>query len=772
MSPEPERWQKVKALLGPALDLAPEERRGYLERECDDPELRRQAESYLAAYLSESLRIEAPAGEGGFAADESADAMDLGEPIGPYRLLRRLGAGGMGEVFLAEQEGAIRRTVALKLIRAGSSGLEVAARFAAERQTLARMSHPNIARVFDAGESRSGRPYVAMEYIEGATLGRYCDAHTLGLKERLELFVAVCRGVQHAHQKGVIHRDLKPGNILMAIEDGQGVPKIIDFGVAKAVALGADEAALLTAEGQWIGTPDYMSPEQAGGAEGAVDTRSDVYSLGVVLYELLSGVLPFEPKALRQGGLAALLATLREQEPPAMSARLRASGGRAAEAARLRGLQDDRLEALLAGDLESIVGKAMEKEPDRRYPSAAELAEDVSRHLRHEPVLAAAPGTGVYLRKLFRRHRVGFIAAGLVFLSLIVGIVGTGWSLVRALRAERGAREQTRRAQEEEAKAKAVTTFLLEVLDSADPEVSLRPETTVREALDRAAARIPARLAGQPLVQAKVLVYLGDAYQGLGQFEKAKSLLERSLQIRRRHAGDSDLQVALVSQDLAQVYIDLADYSQARKLLKNALAIETRQLELDDPRLASTLNVLGTALKKSGEPQRARKCFERALAIFERRSRVDPVKVAMVLDNLGLLFAEMGENARAQNLLERALTLHEQALGSRHPALAFSLNNLAMAVANLGDTAKARALFSRAVEIDRSTYGPGHPNVAIGKVNLAELARNEGDCRTAVALYDEGRAILGRHYAPDHPTLLEVVRLLEGARACVAVSSR
>ncbi len=769
MSPDPERWQRVKALLGPALELAPEARRGYLEQHCDDPELYRQAESYLAAYLSESLRIEAPAGA--FAADESADPLVLKETIGPYRLLRRLGAGGMGEVFLAEQGGAIRRTVALKLIRAGSSGPEVAARFRAERQTLALMSHPNIARVFDAGESRSGRPYVAMEFIEGATLTRYCDAHEVGVKERLELFVAVCRGVQHAHQKGVIHRDLKPGNVLVATEDGQAVPKIIDFGVAKAVALGAEETPLLTAQGQWIGTPDYMSPEQAGGAEGAVDTRSDVYSLGVVLYELLTGVLPFEPQALRRGGLAALLATLREQEPPEMGARLRALGARAAEVARSRGLTVTRLLALLAGDVEAIVRKAMEKEPDRRYPSAAELAEDVSRHLRCEPVLAATPGTGVYLRKLVRRHRLGFIAAGLLLLSLIAGIAGTGWSLVRALRAERGAREQTRRAQEETATAKAVTTFLLEILETADPDVSLRPEATVREALDRAAARIPARLAGQPLVQAKVLVYLGDTYHGLGQFEKAKSLLERSLQIRRRLKGDSDLQVAFVSQDLAQVYLDLAESPRARELLKTALAIETRQLELDDPRLASTLNVLGTALKESGEPQRARKSFERALAIYERQPKVDPVKVAMVLDNLGLLFAEMGENARAQTLLERALNLHEQALGPRHPALAFSLNNLAMAVANLGDNQKARAMFSRAVEIDRATYGPNHPNVALGLVNLAELARNGGDCRTAVSLYEEGLTIFRRHYAPNHPTLREVVRLLGSARACVAASA-
>ncbi len=771
MSLDPERWQQVKALLGSALELAPEARRPYLDGQCDDPELRREADSYLAAYDSESLRIEVPAGEGDFAAGDGSDPLDLGETIGPYRLLRRLGAGGMGEVFLAEQEGAIRRTVALKLIRAGSSGFEVAARFVAERRTLALMSHPNIARVFDAGESRSGRPYVAMEYIEGATLTRYCDAHKLGLRERLKLFVAACRGVQHAHQKGVIHRDLKPGNVLVATEDGQPVPKIIDFGVAKAVALGAEEAPLLTAQGQWIGTPDYMSPEQAGGSEGAVDTRSDVYSLGVVLYELLTGVLPFEPQALRQGGLAALLATLREQEPPPISARLRALGARAAEVARSRGLTVARLEALLEGDLESIVRKAMEKEPERRYASAAELAEDVSRHLRHEPVLAAAPGTGVYLRKLVRRHRLGFIATGLVLLSLILGIVGTGWSLVRALRAEREAREQARRAQEEAAKAEAVIGFVLEMFRSADPGRSLSPDSTLREVLDQSEAQIRS-LSGQPLVQARAMNFMGRTYRALGRFAMAKSLLLQSLRIRRRFLGASDLAIADGSHDLGRVYLDLADYPRARQLFKSALAIEAKQLDLADPRLASTLNLLGTALKQSGEPEKARKSFERALAIYERQPKVNPVEVAMVLDNLGLLFVEMGENARAQALLERALGLHEQALGASHPALAYSLNNLAMAAANLGDSKKARALLSRAVEIDRATYGPGHPNVGIGLFNLAELAGGEGDCRTAVALYRQSEVIFRRHYAANHPSVLEVHRRLVAARACSAVSSK
>ncbi len=767
MSLDAERWQQVKALLGRALELPAAERPGFLqEQAAGDPELLRWAETYLAAYESGSAFLAAPGDPA------AAVPSDLETPIGPYRLLRRLGAGGMGEVFLAEQDEPLHRTVALKLIRPGLGGAQGIARFAAERQALALMSHPNIARVFDAGESRSGRPWVAMELIDGPILTDYCDATALPPQRRLELFAAVCRGVQHAHQKGIIHRDLKPSNVLVALEDGAAVPKIIDFGVAKAVTEIAPEEPLLTEQGQWLGTPGYMSPEQAGGSGGEVDTRSDVYSLGALLYELLTGVPPFDPQELRRAGLAAMLTTLREREPPRMSVRVADLGARAAEVARARGLTAPQLVALLRGDLDQIVRKALEKDPDLRYASAAELAADVERSLHHEPVLAGTASTGLLLRKLVRRHRLGFTAAGVVLLALLAGIAGTGAELVRALKAERAAREQARRTEQEAAKAQQVTGFLLDVFRTADPGQSLRPGVTLRELLDQSAARVRTQLAGQPLVQAQAMLVMGRSYHALGEYAAARGLLEQSAAIRRRELGGADPAVAESLHDLAWVLIDTGDSRQARKLLAETLAIRVRRLDPSDIRLASSFNLLGLALKHSREPNKARRCFEIALALYERQGAANPGKVAMVLCNLGLLANEMERDAEGQAYLERALRLQERSLGPRDPALAFTLNNLAMSLANQGHPGAARPLFARAVEIDRAIYGPNHPNVAIGLLNLAETARNEGDCPAAVALFEQGLSILRQHHPESHPTVKQALGLLATAQACAAASHR
>ena len=361
----------------------------------------------------------------------------LPDRVGPYRVLRRIGGGGMGVVYLAEQTGPVRRKVALKMIRKGMDTDEVLARFDTERQALGLMDHPGIARVFDAGADESDRPYFVMEHVAGEPLTAYCDRNRLSATERLGLFGQVCEAVQHAHQKGIIHRDLKPSNILVTTTNGSPTPKIIDFGIAKAVVGRLTDDALPTQFGQIIGTPEYMSPEQAGGMSVDVDTRSDVYSLGVILYELLAGTPPFAPGDLRSSDLEEIRRRIREEEPPKPSTRVSTQGKASKKTAYKRSTEPKALSRLLRGDLVWITMKALEKARNRRYATAQELREEIRRHLNHEPVQAGPPSDLYRLRKFVRKHRIGVAACLAVTLAVLAGLT---MSLVRYGRAEREAR--------------------------------------------------------------------------------------------------------------------------------------------------------------------------------------------------------------------------------------------------------------------------------------------------------------------------------------------
>ena len=401
--------------------------------------------------------------------------------VGPYRLTRKLGEGGMGEVYEAEQQEPVRRMVALKLIKWGMDTRRVVARFEAERQALALMNHPNIARVFDAGATEQGRPYFAMELVKGVPITDYCDRHKLSTRQRLELFRLVCEGVQHAHQKGIIHRDIKPSNVMVTIQDDKPVPKIIDFGVAKATEQRLTEKTVFTELGQLIGTPEYMSPEQAEMTGLDIDTRTDVYSLGVLLYELLSGALPFEPRELRKAGYDEIRRRIREDEPAKPSTRISSLGEEATTAANNRGTAPSALVRRLRGDLDWISMKALEKDRTRRYGSPADLAADLGRHLQSEPVLAGPPSAAYKMKKFVRRHRLGVTAAGIVLAALVLGVVGTTVGMLRAVAAEGQARTEARRAEasnlfalgqnlleENPSGALAYATASLELADSAE----------------------------------------------------------------------------------------------------------------------------------------------------------------------------------------------------------------------------------------------------------------------------------------------------------------
>ena len=517
----------------------PDVQRLYIDQVCgDDEELRTRLEALLRIYKEDQTFLEQPA-EGVPVVTKDRIGEIPGRQIGPYKLLEEIGEGGFGKVFMAEQRQPVRRMVALKIIKPGMDTRQVIARFESERQALALMSHPNIAQIIDGGETASGLPYFVMELVRGVPITEFCDKNHSTTEERLRLFVSVCQAIQHAHHKGVIHRDIKPSNVMITLNDGMPVVKIIDFGVAKATEQRLTEKTLFTSYGQMIGTPAYMSPEQASMSLFDVDTRSDIYSLGVLLYELLTGTTPIEAARLREAGFAEIQRLIRDVEPPRPSSRLSSLGDSATLVADNRATDPERLCRLLSGDLDWIVMKALEKDPNRRYRSPGNFADDVERYLRGEAILARPTSTAYRIAKFAARNRVAVVAAVAVAISLLVGTALATWQATRAREAELAAllardnaAEQLRQAKRSEARANAVLKFFQDkVLAAARPkgqEGGLSRDATVREALDRAEPEIAAAFAGEPLVEASIRNALGVSYWYLGDQEKALEQQERA----------------------------------------------------------------------------------------------------------------------------------------------------------------------------------------------------------------------------------------------------
>ena len=451
------------------------ERSAYLDEACaGDSALRSRVEALIEASGAQDTFLRAPVLDPGATLDTSPVSEGPGDVIGRYKLLQQIGEGGFGVVYMADQLEPVRRRVALKVIKLGMDTKVVVARFEAERQALAMMEHPNIARALDAGATETGRPYFVMELVRGVPITEYCDRNNLGTEERLELFMQVCSAVQHAHQKGVIHRDLKPSNVLVTLHDGKPVPKVIDFGIARAMDRPLTDRTLFTSFGQFVGTPQYMSPEQAEMSGLDVDTRADIYTLGVLLYELLTGTVPFEEDTLRSVGYDEMCRIIRQVEPPKPSTRISTMGDRLTEVAKHRHAEPAALGKLVRGDLDWIVMKALEKDRTRRYETATGLAEDIQRHLNDEPVIAGPPGVAYRLRKFVRRNRLAVTAGALVAASLVLGLSLATVGFVQASRERDTARQNAEKAERAAAEARALTDFLAkEVLGSAAPEKRL-----------------------------------------------------------------------------------------------------------------------------------------------------------------------------------------------------------------------------------------------------------------------------------------------------------
>ncbi len=764
-----ERSRRAKEIFVEAARLEPAERDPFLDAACgNDVALRDEVASLLGFHDTS---------DGGSTPSWARLQEEPDDRVESYRLLEKLGDGGMGVVWEAEQEHPVRRRVALKLVRWGMDTREVLARFETELQAMALMDHRAIARIYAAGATERGRPFFAMELVRGCPITRYCDGRKLSINERLELFIEVCLGVQHAHHKGVIHRDLKPSNILVGDHDGRATPKIIDFGIARAAGGPGLESRDVTRLGEWVGTPEYMSPEQAALDRRDVDTRSDVYSLGVVLYELLTGAVPFE-LGERDGGLDEIRRRIREQDPPRPSTRVRTSV-RSPGVAADRGCASPRvLVRSLRRDLDWIVMRALEKDRDRRYGSAGELAADIRRFLREEPVLAGPPTAAYRLGKAIRRNRVVATAAALVLLALLGGVAGTSVGMLRAKR--------------EAAAARQVAGALEAVLAGADPGSPFGQTSSPRELLDRGVVQISTRLATRPLVQARLLNTVAWGYRNLGLYDQAREAADRALALHRQYARGDDAALAAMLRTSGWIAFDMARYAdalaahqEARRILEAAprpdpgalaetvgalahalwrvgdlsaaqeLHAEARRLfdeagETDSRRLATELLLQGQLFAELDRREDARENFEGARTILVARLGEDHMEVGWALLNLGIVTTSL-QAGDARALFAKAVAIQERALGADHPALPDFLSWLGYALLVAGQTEEAAAHAQRAVEVAREVLPPRHPTLAHALYFQGVLLRNTGHPEAALGFLRESLAIREPLFGPDHP---------------------
>lgn len=785
-------WNEIWDLFHEALAQDEDARQAFVDRACGDDIARRDKLGKMLAAHAEVDEARLPKLDTLLDGDE-ASAISTepvpGDRFGPYEIEEQIGAGGMGTVYRARQDKPVERYVALKLLQYGMATRDIVARFGAERQALAMMSHSNIARIFDAGATEAGRPYFVMEYVPGSPITAYCDSNRLDIDARLRLFLHVCDGVLHAHQKGIIHRDIKPSNVLVTEENGVGVPKIIDFGIAKATQQRLNEKSLYTRVGTLIGTPGYMSPEQAGVVPIDVDTRADVYSLGVLLYELLVGMLPFEA-TVTANGLLEIQEAIRDEEPQRPSHRLSGiSDELRSQISENRAMRVPNLERSLHSDIEWILLKAMDKNRERRYPSVAEFAAEINRYLDGMPIQARAPTRRYRAAKFVRRHAVGVSVAGAIA-ALVVAFAGA--MTVQSFKLQRALDQTTL----ERNRAEQVSDFMVELFEGANPEVVGRNDVTAAEMLEQGSIRLQEELSNQPELRARLAMTVGESYRTLGGAENyatAITLLEQALEDLDSPNTQSE-QLAAVFNSMGAVKQDMGDYEESEVSYQRALAllgtaedsrlksdilgnlsvlytdrgnlsdaedyarasldILSRVVEPRDPVVARLKQRLAFILHQQKNSDEAQAMMLDSLAIVKEHYGASHLFVASALNYAAIIQGGGGDRIGAQRSLKEAAEIYRNVHGDEHPYLATTLSNLAMQYNRTGDFDEAVEALSEALRIGIASYGPDHPNVNAFRVNLGTTLQDMGRLVEAEPLLREGLIQDRKTLEPGSPYLL------------------
>jgi eukaryotic-like serine/threonine-protein kinase len=779
--------RRVKALFDAVVELPdPADRRAYLDRECvDDVELRERVDRLLAACDLPANELEHPRAAASAPSGDTSQAAASGKPpqdpwertasltsveqatgsligsvvAGRYKIREEIGEGGMGSVFLAEQTRPVKRTVALKLIKPGMDSRMVLARFESERQALALMDHPNIAKVLDAGSTEAGRPFFVMELVKGIPVTDYCDRHQLGLRERLTLVRQICSAVQHAHQKGIIHRDLKPSNILVESHDDNPVPKVIDFGLAKATSgLRLTDQSLFTAFGAVAGTPRYMAPEQASFNAVDIDTRADIYSLGVILYELLTGSTPIRRETMQQAALDEILRVIREDEPPPPSSRLITLSDALPTLAANRHMDPAHLSRFVRGDLDRIVMKALAKERQRRYDSAIGLANDIERFMNNEPVSAAPPSSAYRLRKFVQRNRGHVIAASMVFLAMVGGIIGTLMGMLEAnkqsaLALARQKEAEGRLAQRDKAN-EILPSIFRDVNHDDSVNETLPLANRLGKQLDLAAAQLEGEAIADPLGVATMQSDLGWSMNGLGYPKQAIALLSKAMATFTERLGPDNLDTLTNMSRLALAYQSGGEFERAVKLSEQYLVLAKKKFGLGERETIYAMANLADALKHAGRYDQALPLFEQSLELARQKLGADHMSTLTLMNNLALAYQEDGQYERSLPLFENLVAIRKSTVGPDHLATITTMNNLALAYRFTGQQRRAVPLHEEVLARSRLTLGPDHPLTISRMGNLAESYRETGRFEQSVPLFEEANAMAKTRLGPDHPDSL------------------